>query len=532
MIGTSHNTILEAPARQLTGKVEAYAASTSATPQTYLPTGNLVSFKVDRTCENSKFFGFGVPQKAEVVLLDTNRTINKNLVNTLKLYHGYNTNYINPYPIFYLSEIERDENNNQVKITAYDAINAAAAISYTDLNLTAPYTIGDLAAAVSNKLTNSTSYKTIPSTISEFSINLGQGANANESTTLREVLDDIAEATQTIYYIDNTNSLVFKRLDKTSDPVLTISKSTYFTLSAADSRTLATITHATELGDNVTYSASGITGETQYVRDNMLWNLQDNVGELVQAAVGVAAGTSITPFALEWRGNYQLEIGDKIAIAAKDDSSLVAYLLDDVITYDGSLKETTQWEYDENQSETAANPATIGDAINQTYAKVDKVNKQVEIVVSEVEDQKSNISQIQLDQDTIKASVEAVSNNQSETDTQVDNLIKRVNANMTAEQIEFLVQQKIANGVDSVTTSTGYSFNQDGLTISKSNVDISTNINEDGMRITKNNEVVLTANNSGVDAKNLHATTYLIIGNNSRFEDYNSTRTGCFWIGS
>ena len=46
----------------------------------------------------------------------------------------------------------------------------------------------------------------------------------------------------------------------------------------------------------------------------------------------------------------------------------------------------------------------------------------------------------------------------------------------------------------------------------------------------KNNEEVLTANNIGVDAKNLHATTYLIIGSNSRFEDYGS-RTGCFWIG-
>ena len=52
------------------------------------------------------------------------------------------------------------------------------------------------------------------------------------------------------------------------------------------------------------------------------------------------------------------------------------------------------------------------------------------------------------------------------------------------------------------------------------------------MRIDRYGEAVLTANNSGVDAKNLHATTYLFIGVNSRFEDYdNNTRTGCFWIG-
>ena len=58
-----------------------------------------------------------------------------------------------------------------------------------------------------------------------------------------------------------------------------------------------------------------------------------------------------------------------------------------------------------------------------------------------------------------------------------------------------------------------------------------TQITEDGMTVYKNNESVLVANNVGVEAVNLHATTYLIIGNNSRFENYNDTRTGCFWIG-
>ena len=40
------------------------------------------------------------------------------------------------------------------------------------------------------------------------------------------------------------------------------------------------------------------------------------------------------------------------------------------------------------------------------------------------------------------------------------------------------------------------------------------------------------ADNLGVKAEDLHATTYLIIGNNSRLEDYNTNRTGCFWIGN
>jgi hypothetical protein len=46
--------------------------------------------------------------------------------------------------------------------------------------------------------------------------------------------------------------------------------------------------------------------------------------------------------------------------------------------------------------------------------------------------------------------------------------------------------------------------------------------------------MVIYAKNEGVMAYDLHAKTYLIIGESSRFEDYEKngeTRTGCFWIG-
>ena len=50
------------------------------------------------------------------------------------------------------------------------------------------------------------------------------------------------------------------------------------------------------------------------------------------------------------------------------------------------------------------------------------------------------------------------------------------------------------------------------------------------MRIKKNSQEVLTVNNQGVKAQDLHAYTFLIIGDNSRLED-RGNRTGCFWIG-
>ena len=63
---------------------------------------------------------------------------------------------------------------------------------------------------------------------------------------------------------------------------------------------------------------------------------------------------------------------------------------------------------------------------------------------------------------------------------------------------------------------------------------MSNKLDHTGMYVKRNGQEILTANNEGVDATNLHAKTYLIIGKGdgrSRFEDYLVNRTGCFWIG-
>lgn len=90
--------------------------------------------------------------------------------------------------------------------------------------------------------------------------------------------------------------------------------------------------------------------------------------------------------------------------------------------------------------------------------------------------------------------------------------------------------------VDHVTTTTGYTFNADGLNIYKSGEEIRNLIDNTGMYVFRGAEDrVLEANNEGVNAINLSARQYLIIGNNSRFEDYSngtdSHRTACFYIG-
>lgn len=510
--------MLISPARSIAGKVELYKGSTLL--NTFKHTDALSSFTVSRAGDK-KFFGFGVCQEIEVKLVDKERVIDIEKEQNLKVSFVANNSTVSPTPRFYISEVTRDENTNELTIKAYDIIHKAKNHTVAELNLEAPYTIGDVVSKIVGFLGVSFSYDTI--TRAAFNTEYPTGANFDGAETLREVLDDIAEATQTIYFVNNSNALTFKHLKKDADPVLTIRKADYFELKSKENRTLAEICSATELGDNI-ITASGATGETQYVRDNPFWELRDDITTLLEAAITTVGGISLTQFNCKWRGNYLVEPGDKIALITKDDNTIISYMLDEKYTYNGGFSAETNWDYGEKNGESVDNPVTIGGALKQTFAKVDKVNKQIELVVSDVNGYTERIAQIEMTTDDITASV-------SKMDNEVSQLTNEVNAKMSAEDVSISIQTAMGEGVERVTTTTGFTFNEEGLHINKENSEITTSITEDGMAVYRNNTEVLTADNLGVKAEDLHATTFLIIGKNSRFEDYNSNRTGCFWIG-
>lgn len=107
--------------------------------------------------------------------------------------------------------------------------------------------------------------------------------------------------------------------------------------------------------------------------------------------------------------------------------------------------------------------------------------------------------------------------------------------NQTATEIELKVETIANNGVSKVRNTTG-TFNEAGLEIDRTDSPTKTQVTPDGMVVYKKESgsgksEVLTATSDGVDATNLHAKTYLIIGGRSRFENYGTNRTGCFWIG-
>lgn len=523
-------TMLAAPVRKFGARVELYEGSTLS--RIFKHTDALKSYSVERVGEESKFFGFGVCQKLSVKLLDPTRELQIRTAHTLEVEYGVEADYIYPYPAFRVTEVNRDENTGELSITAYDALYEATKHTVSELGFTS-YTIREFAARCAAILGLPLNIEGLADA-SVFDTYYESGANFAGTETLRDALNAVAEATQTIYYINSKWELTFKRLTAGAGAAFTIGRDKYFTLESKTNRRLSAVCHATELGDNVEAS-TGESGTTQYVRDNPFWNMRDDIGSIVDTALAAVGGLTINQFNCSWRGNFLLEIGDHIALETKDGGAAFSYVLNDVVNYDGTLSEETQWSYTDNEAETPSNPTTLGDALKQTYARVDKANKEIELLASDNTANKESIAALRINTDSISASVSQVESALCESveslNGNISTLTSQVEAKVSAEDVKIEIETELANGVSKVVTSTGFIFNEAGLTVSKSGTEMSTQITEDGMQVFRDESAVLTANNEGVQAANLHATTFLIVGNNSRFEDYGEDRTGCFWIG-
>lgn len=526
---STFSAMVNSPVRQIKARVELYEGSTLL--DTFSYGDRLISFEIQRVGEG-KFFGYGICQRINVKLIDTNRELNISTDNTLEIVFGVDSDYDYFLPLFKVTEVHRDENTNELSITAYDWLYCAA-YHYTSEITLDRYTIETYAAAAAAVIGLNLRLEGFAEYDDTLSTYYPSGANLEGTETIREALDAIAEATQSIYFVNHQWELVFKRLG--GEAALTIDKEKYFTLSSKTNRRLSAICHATELGDNVSASIAA-AGSTQYVRDNPFWDMREDIADLVNKALSAVGGFTLNQFELEWRGNFLLELGDRIDLETKDGNIVSSFLLDDTITYDGSYIQKSKWEYAENEGETESNPTTIGDALKQTYAKVDKVNKEIAIVAGEVSTNSENISSILLNTESITATVnrveETTANAIGSVNDELAEISSKVEAAITAEDVSITIQKELQNGVNRITTATGYTFDDEGLTVSKSDSEMKTLITDDGMSVSKNDEVVLIANNVGVEAINLKADTYLIIGRNSRFEDYGDNRTGCFWIGA
>lgn len=110
----------------------------------------------------------------------------------------------------------------------------------------------------------------------------------------------------------------------------------------------------------------------------------------------------------------------------------------------------------------------------------------------------------------------------------------------SAESVKITVNKIIEDGATKVVTSHGYSFDNDGMNVSKPGDQMKNKVTNRGMYVSRTtgeegtpnfDEVqVFGADNQGVDALNVTVHQYLNLGRFSRFEDYGEGRTAIFSV--
>lgn len=97
-----------------------------------------------------------------------------------------------------------------------------------------------------------------------------------------------------------------------------------------------------------------------------------------------------------------------------------------------------------------------------------------------------------------------------------------------AESLKLQVQTLEASS-GKVVTSTGYSFSDDGLRITKSGQEMESQVDHTGLYVSRGGQMILQAGNRGVTAVDVTVGNYLVVGDHARFEDYDGG-TACFYI--
>lgn len=228
--------------------------------------------------------------------------------------------------------------------------------------------------------------------------------------------------------------------------------------------------------------------------------------DFLQGLSSALMGLSYTVYDMSSFGFGYFDLLDRFTLIRLSGESVSVLVLKNGLNIGQGLEETFGCEIPEETETDYQYASTTDRVVNQTILRVDKQAQQINAYIQRT--------------DSLEGSVDRVNQ-------QITNISSVM---MDAESVNIAISTAIGN-IDSITTSTGYTFNADGMTVSKQGEEMSTTVDNTGMYVKQNGQNVLTANNSGVDAINIKVNQYLVIGDNSRLEDYMSDRTACFYIG-
>ena len=418
----------------------------------------IYNWKIERNAEDSKFFGTGVCQKMTLETIMTDFGSQVRTINPVSGVSGFTFST----PFFYITEVIQDEVANKITYTAYDGLYFATLHKIKEANLPSTYTIKELAEKA---------VALIPelSGVDTSSLNLPfTSANLSGEETCREIFDDIAEATQTNYYVNSENILCFKRMNTIVS--VNVPKTAYFEATTGAAYVLKTIMSVTELGDNASATATGspdVSGieVTQYVRENCFYTqLKDTqLKNALQYAINNVGNSYLYEYSIKWRGITATEPFDIISFANRDGLYVETVLFNDTISYNGGLIEQSSWSY-KAQDETEESSG-IGERINNTFARVNKVDNTVKIHAGLINNLQEEYAELNVTVDGINTKVQKNSGDIStlnQTATEINTQVQKNTGdistlNQTATELRSEVTDANNNASQAIQTANSFS---------------------------------------------------------------------------
>ena len=303
--------------------------------------------------------------------------------------------------------------------------------------------------------------------------------------------------------------------------------------------------HLTDTDVGAVYPDDENLENTYNISGNYLLTANDtqSLQEVAKVIYENLQGVSYTPCKVSMAARCDVHAGDVIQVTDRNGKTFPVYVMRKTQTGQKDILECTG-SY-RRDSSTAVN--------NSRYAavsgKVLELQKNIEGLRLENREAQGNLTNLSLDVDGLRVENKKTQGDLAKLSVSAEEIaaevatqaseMERVQAQMTRVQqtmqdVSIQVQAVQENGTDKVVTQTGYVFDTGGLKISKSGDEMENVLDNTGMYVKRDGNVMLQANNQGVKATNLHATTYLIIGSGSgrsRIEDYGTNRMGCFWVG-
>lgn len=259
---------------------------------------------------------------------------------------------------------------------------------------------------------------------------------------------------------------------------------------------------------------------TYKITGNPLLSARDSTSlvDVARTVYEQLQGVQYTPCTVSIVATTEISAGDIMTITTRDGKSVKMFVMS---KKQSGQKDTLECTGSISRDSVTATNSTSLKALN---GKVLNLRKDVDGLKIENADTAGRLASLSLNVEGINATVESQAENIGTIQQNVTKL------QQDATELQISIEKVQTDGVSQVKTEKGFAFNDEGLSISQSGSDIKNRLDETGMYVTRSGETILQANNAGVVATDVSVNNYLIIGQHARFEDYEESRTACFWI--